>query len=170
MKPRHSTRIQAAMGFLAVIALISLAGAKRLAQEALEDFRLSEKAKYKKTLKSTKPGQPILVKNHKKAKKDYYYLVPFADDSTRLLVMADGYYCNYLGSAIFDRPKGYLEISQAMAKGQAHRHLKQIKTVCPDKVRQPWLVRKPSIQSSDPLSSIWKTEADSRTRYVNQKG
>lgn len=150
--------------------LISLADAKRFALEALEDFRLSERAEYKKALKSAKPGQPILVKNLKKDRKGYYYLVPFADDRTRLVVMIDGYYGNYLGSAIVDKPKGYLEISRARAKSMAHRDLNQIKTVSLDKVRQPWLVWKPSIQSSDPFSPIWKAEAESRIRYINQKG
>jgi hypothetical protein len=150
--------------------LISAEDAKKYALEALDDFRLSERKEYKKALRGTKPGRPILVKNLKKTRKRFYYLVPFIKDRTRLVMMIDGYFGNYLGSTIVDKPKDYLDISRARARTLAHRHLEKTKSVAKDKVRQPWLVWKPCVQTHDPFAPLWKTQAQGRSRFINQQG
>ena len=150
--------------------LITLADAKRYALEALDDYHLSDREDYKKALVRTTPGKPILVKNLKKRRKRFYYLVPFVKDRTRVVLMIDGYYGNYLGSSIVDKPKGYIDISSSKARNIAHKHLEKFKRGNLAKVRKPWLVWKPCRETRDPFSPMWKTEVEGRRRYVNQQG
>ena len=150
--------------------LISLADAKCYALEALDDYHLSERDDYKKALTGTTPGKPILVKNLKKRRKSFYYLVPFVNDRTRVVLMIDGYYGSYLGSSIVDKPKAYLDVSPSKARNIAHKHLEKYKPVNLEMVRLPWLVWKPCRKTHDPFSPLWKTEAEGRRRYVNQQG
>lgn len=151
--------------------MITLEDAKKFARESLDDFYLTDREDYKKALKGAEPGIPILAKNLRLKSKRFYYLVPFEKDNrTKVVVMINAYYGNYLGSSIVDKPRGYLDIPLQKAVTMVHENLKKSIDVNRSDIEQPYLVWRPCEQSWDPFLPFWKTKTKRRIRYVNQSG
>lgn len=150
---------------------ISPEDAVKYAQESLVDYHLTDRKDYRDALEGTAPGEPVLFKNLRLKSKRFCYLVPFEKgDRTRVVVMVNTYFGNYMGSSIVDKPKGYLDIRADRAKTLVQREVADKPGVSAEDVREPWLVWKPSRESWDPFEPVWKTTARGRRRYVNQKG
>lgn len=150
---------------------ISLEEAKKFARESLDDYHLTDRKEYKESLRDASPGEPILVKNLRLKSKRSYYLVPFVRaGKTKVVVMINAYYGNYLGSSIVEKPREYLDISEKKAINQIHSNLKKKMPISKEEIRKPWLVWKPCEQSWDPFFPLWKTITKGRVRYVNQAG